>query len=381
MPFLQVIRDHFVISTDPGRLDLDAIHGVLTTSPAAFGISRELVARAISSSLCFGLYDGTRQVGFARVVTDYATFGYLCDLYVAESVRGRGLGSWLIEVVRSHPELRPLRRLLLETREAHAFYQRHSFSSLATPERFMEVFQSDAYTASRFAPPAFAEPTLSPPSVSLLEEASEPARAEPLPDQLRRAQPVNDDGPELEVTGSEPNEVASPSVRVRPLAAEEGHLLRRLRLGALHDSPHTFGERLEDALSRPAGEWLEQARALAEPNGPRLFIAEVDAEAAGLVLVVEDPFDAEISRVGGMWVSPDQRRRGAGHSMLKAVWYWAEEHHKRRLRLWVQEDAAAARALYESFGFSYTGARKPFPREPARLLLEMDLTLRGPRSG
>jgi ribosomal protein S18 acetylase RimI-like enzyme len=163
---------------------------------------------------------------------------------------------------------------------------------------------------------------------------------------------------------------------VRPLGEGEGALLRRLRLGALHDSPHTFGERLEDAANRPENEWVEQARALAAPEGPRLFIAEVDSEPAGLVLAVEDPFDHDICRVGGMWVAPERRRRGAGHRMLEAVVRWAEEHHKRRLRLWVQEDAVSARALYESFGFSYTGTRKPFPRQPNRQLLEMNLTVR-----
>jgi ribosomal protein S18 acetylase RimI-like enzyme len=151
--------------------------------------------------------------------------------------------------------------------------------------------------------------------------------------------------------------------------------LRELRLGALHDSPHTFGERLEDALNRPREEWDEQARTLTDPDGPRVFVAEVDQKPAGLVLAVEDPNDPQVGRVGGMWVNPTQRRRGAGSWMLDAVVNWARERKKQHIRLWVQEDSASARALYESFGFAYTGARKPFPREPARRLLEMDLAV------
>jgi GNAT superfamily N-acetyltransferase len=157
--------------------------------------------------------------------------------------------------------------------------------------------------------------------------------------------------------------------------------LRQLRLGALHDSPGSFGERLEDAANRPAEEWVEQARTLADPEGPRVFVAEVDGEPAGLALVVEDPMDWDVSRMGGMWVNPDKRRRGAGESMLRAVRRWSKERGKQRVRLWVHEDAGSARSLYEAFGFSYTGARKPFPREPSRQLLEMDLTLRSPRRG
>ena len=103
-------RDGFTVSTDPARLDLDAIHAFLATSYWAEGIPREILERALRGSLCFGLYEGERQVGLARVITDAATFAYLCDVYVLPEMRGRGLGKWLIECVMEHPDLQGLRR-------------------------------------------------------------------------------------------------------------------------------------------------------------------------------------------------------------------------------------------------------------------------------
>lgn len=373
MSFLEVSRGHFVISTDPARLDVGAIHAALTSSYWAHGISRDLVTRAIEHSLCFGVYDADKQVGFARVVTDYSTFGYLADVYVNAEYRGQGLGNWLLETVRSHPDLVALRRFLLATRDEHTLYRRHSFAPLVHPERFMELVQDNANGLSAAPLQSAPDATLAPPGVVprseptfiSFERPSEwsvppPAASEAAERLPALTPPTTDDGDAVPVW-------------VRPLAATEGSLLRELRLGALHDSPHTFGERLEDALHRPHQEWDEQARTLTDPDGPRVFIAEVDGEPAGLVLAVEDPNDPQVCRVGGMWVSPIKRRRGAGSWMLDAVLNWAKERKKQHVRLWVQEDSASARALYESFGFSYTGARKPFPREPARRLLEMDL--------
>jgi GNAT superfamily N-acetyltransferase len=366
MTFLEVSRGRFVVSTDPARLDLEGIHGALSSSYWAKGISRDLVAQAIEHSLCFGLYDIDKQIGFARVISDYSTFGYLADVYVVAEYRGQGLGTWLIEVVRAHPKLGGLRRFLLVTRDAHSLYRRLSFAPLSDPDRFMEIYRNDAYGAALELPQFTPEATLSPPGVVTAEATfislERPAEwtAPPAPAMNPAAAPAPAD--------------ARP-VRVRPLEAAEGKLLRELRLGALDDSPHTFGERLEDALNRPHQEWEDQARTLTDPDGPRVFIAEVDDQPAGLVLAVEDPNDPRVCRVGGMWVSPTRRRRGAGSWMLDAVLSWAKDRKKQHLRLWVQEDSSSARALYESFGFSYTGARKPFPREPARSLLEMDLVV------
>jgi len=145
-------RDGFTVSTDPARLDVDAIHAYLTRSYWADGISRELVQRSIENSLCFGLFDGTRQVGFARVITDRATFAYLCDVYVLEEQRGAGLGKWLMDAVMSHPDVRGLRRWMLMTRDAHGLYAQHGFTPLAKPESAMEIARPGLYLRPHPAP-------------------------------------------------------------------------------------------------------------------------------------------------------------------------------------------------------------------------------------
>lgn len=134
-----------MVSTDPARLDVDAIHAYLTQSYWCEAIPRETVARALRHSLCFGLYDGTAQVGLARVVSDRATYAYLCDVYVLESHRRRGLGKWLIECVMAHPELQGLRRFNLATKNAHSLYSRHGFTPLKHPEDALELHRPNMY--------------------------------------------------------------------------------------------------------------------------------------------------------------------------------------------------------------------------------------------
>jgi GNAT superfamily N-acetyltransferase len=133
-------RDGYVISTERARLDLNLIHDFLTNSSYwAVGRSLETVRRSIEHSLSFGLYDeNSRQVGFARVVTDYATFAWVADVFVLEEARGRGLGAWLMEVILAHPELQGFRRWSLATKDAHELYRRFGFSELKRPERWME---------------------------------------------------------------------------------------------------------------------------------------------------------------------------------------------------------------------------------------------------
>ena len=128
------------ISTDPAELDLDWIHPALSERAYwALGRTREQVERSIANSLCFGAYRGDRQVGFARVVTDYATFGWICDVFVDETERGRGIGGRLIEAVVADPRLQGLRRLVLATRDAHELYERHGrFEPLVHPDRWMQ---------------------------------------------------------------------------------------------------------------------------------------------------------------------------------------------------------------------------------------------------
>jgi GNAT superfamily N-acetyltransferase len=135
---VEVWHDGYLISTDPARLDVDVIHGYLARSYWAAGRPRAVLERSLQQSLCFGLYHEGAQVGMARVVTDYATFAWLCDVFVLEAHRGRGLGVWLIATVVGHPDLQGLRRFLLATRDAHDLYRKHGFAPLAAPERWME---------------------------------------------------------------------------------------------------------------------------------------------------------------------------------------------------------------------------------------------------
>jgi len=134
-----------VVTTDRSRLDLDVIHGFLTTSYWARGVPRETVARSMEHSLCFGAFDEGRQVGFARVVSDRATFAYISDVFALESHRGSGVGKSLMAAVMSHPELQGLRRWTLFTRDAHGLYRQFGFGAAAHPERLMEVVDRDPY--------------------------------------------------------------------------------------------------------------------------------------------------------------------------------------------------------------------------------------------
>lgn len=133
------------VSDDRARLDLDVIHGYLARSYWAPGIPRALVARSLEHSLAFGAYLDGRQIGFARVVTDRATFAWLADVFVLEEHRGKGVSKRMLECVLSHPELQGLRRFLLATRDAHTLYERYGFRPLAESSRFLEIAVKDAY--------------------------------------------------------------------------------------------------------------------------------------------------------------------------------------------------------------------------------------------
>ena len=135
----------FVVTTDSGWLNENLIHNILSESYWAKGIPREVVERSIRNSLCFAVLKGHEQAGFARVITDYATFAYLADVFILEKYRGRGLGKFLIRCIMQHPELQGLRRWTLATRDAHGLYAQFGFKPLANPDRFMELHNPDVY--------------------------------------------------------------------------------------------------------------------------------------------------------------------------------------------------------------------------------------------
>jgi GNAT superfamily N-acetyltransferase len=145
-------RGNYVISTDKNRLDINTIHHFLSHEAYwSEDIPIETVRRAIEHSLAFGVYHNEQQVGFARIVTDYATFAYLADVFILEPFRRQGLGVWLMETIMSHPDVQSFRRWLLATRDAHTLYQKVGFTTLHTPERFMEKLIPDIYTNPQYS--------------------------------------------------------------------------------------------------------------------------------------------------------------------------------------------------------------------------------------
>lgn len=137
---MEYIRNNFTVSDDPARLDMDAICDFLSRAYWAQNRSRETIEKSIMHSLNFGVYDGEKQIGFARVVTDYAIFAYLCDVFIHEDYRGRALGKWMMECVMAHPELQGMRRWCLLTYDAHGLYAQSGFTALHVPERWMEKY-------------------------------------------------------------------------------------------------------------------------------------------------------------------------------------------------------------------------------------------------
>jgi GNAT superfamily N-acetyltransferase len=137
-----------LISTDASRLDLDMIHGFLAGSHWAAGIPREVVERAVRHSLCFGAYRGDRQVGFARVISDRATYAYVSDVFVLPPERGQGVGGRLMAAIMAHTDLQGLRRWTLFTRDAHALYRRFGFGDARQPDRLMEIL-TNPYAPAR----------------------------------------------------------------------------------------------------------------------------------------------------------------------------------------------------------------------------------------
>ena len=139
----------FEVSTDPARIDLSMVHGFLTDCYWAKGIPAETVKRSIENSICFGVYHGRQQVGFARIISDCATFAYLADVFILPAYRGRGLSRWLMECIVAHPELQGLRRWMLATQDAHGLYAKFGFTAIRSPERWMEIHRPDLYSSAK----------------------------------------------------------------------------------------------------------------------------------------------------------------------------------------------------------------------------------------
>lgn len=143
---MDTIRENFLVSTDKARLDINYIHQYLSyQSYWAGNIPIETVRKSIANSMCFGVYDGEKQIGFARMVTDRATFAYLADVFIDEKYRGRGLSKWMLEVILAHPDLQGLRRVILSTRDAHTLYSQFGFRQLDFPDRWMNIHNPNVY--------------------------------------------------------------------------------------------------------------------------------------------------------------------------------------------------------------------------------------------
>jgi N-acetylglutamate synthase-like GNAT family acetyltransferase len=140
----------FLISTDRSKLDIDVIHRFLARSYWAEGIPRETVMRSIENSLCFGVYDNARQIGFARVISDFATYAYVADVFILEPYRERGLGKELMASIMAHPDLQGLRRWSLGTRDAQGLYAQFGFKPVVNTRArtVMEIVDSEIYSRS-----------------------------------------------------------------------------------------------------------------------------------------------------------------------------------------------------------------------------------------
>jgi len=138
-------KNDYFISTDKSKIDLDMVHSFLSASYWAENIPRPVVQKSIENSLCFGVYHHQYQIGFARVISDLATFAYLGDVFILPAYRNKGLAKWLMEIISDHPELQGLRRFTLATRDAHGLYTQFGFTPLDKPERWMQKHDPDVY--------------------------------------------------------------------------------------------------------------------------------------------------------------------------------------------------------------------------------------------
>ena len=146
MKDITIYKDQFSISTDKSKLDVDSVHDFLSTKAYwCLNIPKEKVQVAIENSLCFGVYEEEKQVGFARIITDFSTIAYLGDVYVLEEYRGKGLSKWLMETIMNHEDLQGLRRWILLTGDAHELYRQYGWTNIADPTKWMELHDKNVY--------------------------------------------------------------------------------------------------------------------------------------------------------------------------------------------------------------------------------------------
>ena len=137
--------ENYRISTNKDEMDIKSIHSYLTSCYWSRGVSENIIQLAIDNSLCFGVFQQKEQVGFARLITDYATFAYLADVYILEKHKGKGLSKWMLKEIMEYPQLQGLRRIVLATRDAHSLYEKFGFKELSSPETFMEIWSPNVY--------------------------------------------------------------------------------------------------------------------------------------------------------------------------------------------------------------------------------------------
>jgi GNAT superfamily N-acetyltransferase len=138
-------RENYLISTDPTKINLDAVHDFLSRVYWSEGIPKPTLAKAIQHSLNFGMYQHQQQIGYARIITDRTTFAYLCDVYILEAHRGQGLAKWLMQCIVTHPDLQGLRRFCLFTKDAHGLYEQFGFTPMKNTDRYREIFKPGIY--------------------------------------------------------------------------------------------------------------------------------------------------------------------------------------------------------------------------------------------
>ena len=146
---MEWLNENYTISTDKTKLDISYVHEFLSQSYWAKNIPLETVKKSIDGSLCFAMYHNDKQVGFARVITDNATFAYLADVFIGQEYRGKGLGKWLVKIIISYPSLQGLRRFMLATRDAHSLYKQFGFEQLTNTDRWMQIHKAEVYTARK----------------------------------------------------------------------------------------------------------------------------------------------------------------------------------------------------------------------------------------